>query len=267
MTALKRYTDSLRKGNKTGNLDPEVNATVICQHHRLGLKPLSRVNVITGAAWSAVSKKWPDAIHLPCGGPAPRRDGVEGGDVVVLGTMRSRANGHKASANTSCFDPAEAWLCSECQNEKIEGVNEVSSQVALRNEELKDTHLFTLYNSMRTRNKVKGRGVIKCLKKEDLSLSIESDEGQEQEKGFALIDGAWLDSWLDYISDPLGERPGSLDNQGLKCCHGLPLLPDQLHKIYEDVCPMTFKRSIGYDGSQDDGFVDSEIITMVSNNS
>jgi hypothetical protein len=131
------------------------------------------VTVVTGAAWNAVHKKWPSAIHLPCKGP--------------------REDDHRSSNSSrhASFNPAEAWLCLQCQ--------QLWNQ---RNEELENFHLLTLYKSMHGRNKNMVRGEIKCSNKQDFPMAENLEEG-----GFALVDGIWLDTWLDYIFNPTLDKP------------------------------------------------------------
>lgn len=78
---------------------------------------------------------------------------------------------------------------------------------------------------------------------------------------FALIDGVWLDSWLDFVSDPTVEKPGILDNFRLRCDHGAVLLPPYLVDISIDSSPVELKKTLGCEESSRCGFPDSEIIT------
>ena len=78
---------------------------------------------------------------------------------------------------------------------------------------------------------------------------------------FALIDGVWLESWLDFVSDPTVEKPGKLDNFRLRCDHGSVLLPSYLVDISIDSSPAELKKTLGCEESSRSGFPDSEIIT------
>ena len=71
----------------------------------------------------------------------------------------------------------------------------------------------------------------------------------------------WLESWLDFVSDPTVEKPGKLDNFRLRCDHGSVLLPSYLVDISIDSSPAELKKTLGCEESSRCGFPDSEIIT------
>ena len=122
----------------------------------LGLRPLGRVVPVSQQCWNAVLGSFPHAIHLPyhrIGSSSCSNDSDELSD-----------------------DSVDCWLCPECLNERQEGVDETFNQKASRTLELRDPNLLSLYNSMRSRNKTKSRGIQKAPKKVVNAMEEKNEE-------------------------------------------------------------------------------------------
>ena len=147
-------------------LDPTVNKNVLCPHNMLGLRPLGRVVPVSQQCWNAVLGSFPHAIHLP------------------YHRISNTSSSCRNDSDDLSEDSVDCWLCPDCLNEKQEGVDETYNQKASRTLELTDPNLLSLYNSMRSRNKKKSRGVQKAPKKvvdsvegknEDMIINIDED--------------------------------------------------------------------------------------------
>jgi Ubiquitin family len=176
-------------------------------------------------------------------------------------------NNNDSNHSSDTSDYSNTWLCSECQNEKIEGDEEFSTQKAYRSQEISELCLLALYNTTRGRKKNKTRGMIRPPKKtaddkiESVPVRVVEDSS-DAANSFALIDGIWLESWLDFMSDIAVDKPGPLCNTPLSCRHGQVLVPPYMVHILGDVSPADLKSAVGYEDTSCKGFPDMEIITI-----
>lgn len=225
----------------------------------------------------AIYRAFPSAIHLPYRGVRAGSDhdscnNKEQSSSSGSGSGSSSSDSNNNGASDSNYSPdttdySNTWLCCECQSEKQEGAEEFSTQRAHRSLEISDPCLLSLYNTMRARKKNKSRTMIKLPKKtaddkvelDPLRLVEDSIDGTQN---FALIDGIWLESWLDFMSDISVDKPEPLCNTPLCCKHGKVLVPPYMVDIHGDVSPADLKATLGYEETSCKGFPDMEIITM-----
>jgi hypothetical protein len=216
---------------------------------------------------------FPSAIHLPYRGVKASSDhdncnsNGSSSSSTSGGSNGSRINNNNQHS-TDTTDYSNIWLCLECQNEKLEGAEDLTTQKAHRSLEISELCLLSLYNTTRGRKKNKGRAMIRPPKKsaDDKTESAPSirlvEDSSDASKSFALIDGIWLESWLDFMSDTSVDKPGPLCNTPLCCKHGQVLVPPYMVHILGDVSPADLKTALGYEETSRKGFPDMEIITM-----
>jgi hypothetical protein len=218
-------------------------------------------------------RAFPSAIHLPYRGvkASSDHDNCNSNGRSSSSSSSGGSNGSRNNNNNHCTDTTDysnIWLCLECQNEKLEGAEDLTTQKAHRSLEISELCLLSLYNTTRGRKKNKGRAMIRPPKK-SVDDKIDSappirlvEDSSDASKSLALIDGVWLESWLDFMSDTSVDKPGPLCNTPLCCKHGQVLVPPYMVRILGDVSPADLKSALGYEETSCKGFPDMEIITM-----
>jgi hypothetical protein len=217
-------------------------------------------------------RAFPSAIHLPYRGMKAISDhdncNSNGGSSSSGSSCGSNGSRNNSYHCTDSADYSNTWLCVECQNVKLEGAEDLTTQKAYRSLEISELCLLSLYNTTRGRKKNKGRAMIKPPKKsaDDRTESVApirlTEDSSDASRSFALLDGIWLESWLDFMSDTAVDKPGPLCNTPLCCKHGQVLVPPCMVHILGDVSPADLKSALGYEETSCKGFPDMEIITM-----
>ena len=238
-----------------GGLDLTVNGSVICPHHRLGLQPTKRTHKINLKLWSAIRSVFPDAIQL------------NDMDVPEIdGCSRNDNGGDCGCARSEKEDCKDCWYCCACEREQTQQKTDASIQTTLRDAELRDGDLLELYQRVRNRNK-NTRAAIRLTAKSkqprscDDANSSAAGSGNDPSGRVALIDGKFLDEWLDRMAGTKNDKPRPLNNQELKCPHDLLLLPPYLRDITSLSCVDDLQSPTEFTELIPSSFPDVELVT------
>ena len=202
-----------------GALDLTVNGSIICPHRRLGQQPTKKAHKINVKLWSAICDAFPDAIPLN-----------DSEIPAVDGCSRSYNGGDCGCARSEKEDCKDCWYCCACERDTVQQKTDASIQTAVRDAELRDGDLLELFQRVRNRNKNK-RAAMRLTAKSKQPRSSDDATSNDYSGHVALIDGKFLDEWLDCMALQRSDGPRPLNNQALKCPHDLLLLPPYLRDI------------------------------------